>query len=192
MPAAVDTGGLPVSLLVVTSPAPSNPSTVLLQASLDSTLSCLPELSPATTPLLIVMDGYTIAGRGRWPHAALPPRQHCSMLHGQSSPAALISQHADSSSTATPSCWAHMQPVGKYVPRQGRVSADALCWLPSHASLTLVPFCDNNAARTKRGFIGQDMVAPYEELASKLPGLCERLGFKDYRIVRLPTHHGGW
>lgn len=36
------------------------------------------------------------------------------------------------------------------------------------------------------------MVAPYEELASKLPGLCERLGFKDYRIVRLPTHHGGW
>lgn len=84
MPAAVDTGGLPVSLLVVTSPAPSNPSTVLLQASLDSTLSCLPELSPATTPLLIVMDGYTIAGRGRWPHAALPPRQHCSMLHGSS------------------------------------------------------------------------------------------------------------
>lgn len=100
MPAAVDTGGLPVSLLVVTSPAPSNPSTVLLQASLDSTLACLPEMSPATTPLLIVMDGYTIAGRGRWPNAALPPRRHSSMLHG--SPHQLYSLVSMLTATAQP------------------------------------------------------------------------------------------
>lgn len=60
-----------------------------------------------------------------------------------------------------------------------------------NTKLTLIPFCATTTARTKRGFIEQDMVAPYEELASKLPGLCERLGFKDYRIMRLPTHHGG-
>ncbi|KAG1662951.1 hypothetical protein FOA52_006704 [Chlamydomonas sp. UWO 241] len=45
-------------------------------------------------------------------------------------------------------------------------------------------------AQTKRGRISQDMVEPYSKYHEAIIAMCERLGLLNYRVERLPTHHG--
>jgi len=55
---------LPLSILVITSPSPSNPSTFLMEHCIGSMQSCIPDLS-LSTPLIIVLDGYNLCREGQ-------------------------------------------------------------------------------------------------------------------------------
>ena len=47
-----------ISVLIVSSPSPSHPTTLLIEKCIDSVLQCLPEVSRCK--VLVVMDGYKL------------------------------------------------------------------------------------------------------------------------------------
>ncbi len=61
-----------MSVLVITSPSPSNPDTFLCDKSLESLFICLPCMS-VHVPIIILLDGYVVARKGEqeeWRHTA--------------------------------------------------------------------------------------------------------------------------
>ncbi|GAX74774.1 hypothetical protein CEUSTIGMA_g2221.t1 [Chlamydomonas eustigma] len=96
-----------MTILVITSPSPSNPSTFLIRNCLQSIYACIKGLTPRT-PVIVVMDGYNVAPE----------------------------------------------------------------------------------ARLKRGRITADMVQMYEDYKSAVSTMCADMNLQDFRIEKLPTHHG--